>query len=79
MYLKTFRCATTFVKALGRGGVYSSTEGGGALEVFEKFRGVPITSLLITRFFFPTPEMKARDQAVQKRHRNQESAKWLPR
>ena len=38
-----------------------------------------ITSLLITRFFFPTPEMKARDQAVQKRHRNQESVEWLQR
>ena len=32
---------------------------------------------LITRFFFPTPEMKARDQGVPKRHRNQESVKWL--
>ena len=38
-----------------------------------------ITSLLITRFFFPTPEMKARDHAVRKRHRNQESPKWFLR
>ena len=36
-----------------------------------------ITSLLLNRFFSPTPEMKARDQAVQKRHRNQESVEWL--
>ena len=34
---------------------------------------------LITRFFFPTPEMKARDQAVSTHHRNQESVNWLPR
>ena len=34
----------------------------------ETFSVWTITSLLITRFFFPTPEMKARDQAVQIRH-----------
>jgi hypothetical protein len=34
---------------------------------------VMITSHLITRFFSLTPEMEARDQAVEKRHRNQES------
>jgi hypothetical protein len=32
-----------------------------------------ITSHLITRFFFLTPEIKARDKEVRKRHRNQES------
>ena len=35
------------------------------------------TSLLLNGFFSPTPEMKARDQAVQKRYRNQESVEWL--
>ena len=34
-------------------------------------------SFLLSGFFSPTPEMKARDQAVQKRHRNQESVEWL--
>ena len=36
-----------------------------------------ISSLLITRFFSPTPEMKARGHAVSKRHRKIESTKWL--
>ena len=34
-------------------------------------------SLLLNGFFSPTQEMKARDHAVQKRHRNQESVEWL--
>ena len=44
---------------------------------FDEFTDLMISSLLLNRFFFPTPEMKARDQAVPKRHRNQESVKWL--
>ena len=36
-----------------------------------------IISLLLNRFFSPTPEMKARDQAVPKHHRNKESVEWL--
>ena len=43
----------------------------------EKFYVWTVTSLLITRFFFPTPEMKARGHAVQKRYRNKESVEWL--
>ena len=34
-------------------------------------------SLLLSGFSSPTPEMKARDQEVRKRHRNQESVEWL--
>ena len=44
-------------------------------SVIRFFHVWTITSLLITRFFFPTPEMKARDQAVRMRHWNKESVK----
>ena len=45
--------------------LFSSRGGGQApLDVFENYFIGIITSLLITRFFFSTPEMKARDQTV---------------
>ena len=43
------------------------------------FRVWTVTSFLITRFFFPIPEMKARDHAIRKHHRNQESLQQLRR
>ena len=42
---------------------------------FENFSDMSITSRLITRFLFPTPAIKARDQAVRMRHRNKDSDK----
>ena len=36
-----------------------------------------VAAHLITRLFFSTPKMEARDPAVQKRLQNQESVKWL--
>ena len=38
-----------------------------------------ISSHLLNRFFSPTPQTQARDQAVQKRRRNKESVEWLQR
>ena len=66
-------------KATGPGGVILIQGGGPPWTMIRFFHVGTITPLLITRLFSSIPKMKARDQAVQKRHRNQESPKWLLR
>ena len=60
-------------KATGPGGVIPSERGGPPLTFGQKYFVVAVTSLLITRFFFPTPEMKARGRAVRMRYWNPKS------
>ena len=64
------RCQDWFFKAPGRGGVIHLQRGRPPPPAGEGefFRVCAVTSLLITRFSFLTPQMKARDQAVRMRH-----------